>query len=78
MLETQSGPSWTMYGAGTGWKWPENGPKLAIWMTSSLRYRSDTMWVGGGGGVKDLHTCVVRTLYMDGPLLKFPLKLIWG
>ena len=23
MLETQSGPSWTMYGAGTGWKWPE-------------------------------------------------------
>ena len=23
MLETQSGPFWIMYGAGTGWKWPE-------------------------------------------------------
>ena len=23
MLETQSGPFWTMYGAGTGWKPPE-------------------------------------------------------
>ena len=23
MLEAQSGPYWTMYGAGTGWKWPE-------------------------------------------------------